>query len=143
MFTPEETKANAMRFFDYFNEGNLEGLDKEVIGEEYIQHSPGVPSSRKSIIQFIGQTMASYKDGRFEIDDMIAEGEKALIRWSFYGTYKATGRKITIPGMDLWQFNSQGKIAEAWFYMDMSDGFPPQYQGSQSRPQPVASVAAD
>ena len=75
MFTPEETKANAMRFFDYFNEGNLEGLDKEVIGEEYIQHSPGVPSSRQSIFQFIGQTIASFKVGRFEIVDMIAVGD--------------------------------------------------------------------
>lgn len=121
MWTPEETKAHATRFFDYFNAKDLEGLDRDVIGDEYIQHSPGVPSSRESIITFIRQTMDSYDDGRFEIDDMIAENDKALIRWTFYGTFKFTGQKITIPGMDLWEINSEGKIAEAWFYMDMSD----------------------
>jgi predicted ester cyclase len=82
--------------------------------------------------------MASYPDGRFEIDDMIAEGDKALIRWTFYGTFLHSGKMVTIPGMDLWQFNPEGKIAEAWFYMDMSDVMPKQYQN-----QPAYAVAAD
>ena len=78
------------------------------------------------------QTMASYPDGRFEIDDLIGEDHKALIRWTFYGTFANTGKQITIPGMDLWHFNAEGKIAEAWFYMDMSEVMPTQYQGANA-----------
>jgi steroid delta-isomerase-like uncharacterized protein len=130
MWSTDELKALANRFFEYFNDGNLEGLDKEVIGEEYVQFSPGVPPTRESIMTFIKQTMNAYPDGRFEVDDMIAEGDKVLIRWTFLGTHigyfgkvPPTGKEVTITGMDLWRFNDQGKIAEAWFYMDMRPFF--------------------
>lgn len=142
MRTPDELKAQAMKFFDYFNAQNFEGLDKEVIGEEYIQHSPGVPPQRSAIITYISQTLKAYPDGRFIIDDMIAEGDKVLIRWTFigrqtqpFGRFPASNREITITGMDLWQMNEQGKIAEAWFYMDMSAVMP---NGNWQR-QPVST----
>jgi steroid delta-isomerase-like uncharacterized protein len=128
MRSPEELKALANRFFDYFNSRNLEGLDKEVVGEEYIQHSPGVDPSRQALISYLEKTLIAYDDGRFDVDDMVAEGDKVLIRWTFkgkhtgpYGAMPPTGRLITIKGMDLWRYNQAGKIAEAWFYMDMSD----------------------
>lgn len=128
MRSPEELRALAARFFDYFNSRNLEGLDNEVVGEEYIQHSPGVDPSRKALIDYLERTMIAYDEGRFDVDDMIAEGDKVLIRWTFsgkhtgpFGTVLPSGRFITIKGMDLWRFNAAGKIAEAWFYMDMSE----------------------
>jgi len=128
MRSPEEVRALATRFFEYFNARNLEGLDKEIIGEEYIQHSPGVDPSRKALISYLEKTMRAYDNGRFEVDDMIAEGDKVLIRWTFLGNHTGSydgvkppsGRFITIRGMDLWRYNEEGKIAEAWFYMDFS-----------------------
>lgn len=144
MRSPEELRALAGRFFEYFNARNLEGLDKEIIGEEYIQHSPGVPPNRLSLINYLKMTMNGFDNGRFEVDDMIAEGEKVLIRWTFlgnhtgfYGNMPPTGRKITIRGMDLWRYNEEGKIAEAWFYMDMSD-----VRGAGNRPVAASNTKA-
>ncbi len=127
MRSPEEMRALAMRFFDTFNAHDLEGLDNDIIGEEYIQHSPGVDPGRAALIAYLDKTIKAFDNGRFEVDDMIAEGDRVLIRWTFLGTHTGpygnmapTGRDITIKGMDFWRYNEAGKIAEAWFYMDMS-----------------------
>jgi steroid delta-isomerase-like uncharacterized protein len=128
MRSPDELKGLAQRFFDSFNERDLERLDREIVGEEYVQHSPGVDPGRNALFTYLEKTMLAYDDGRFDVDDMIAEGEKVLIRWTFrgkhtgpFGNIPPTGRLVTITGMDLWRFNEAGKIAEAWFHMDMSD----------------------
>lgn len=131
MYSPAELRALAHRFFEYFNARNLEGLDREIIAEEYIQHSPGVDPSRDALIAYLKKTMGAFENGRFEVDDMIAEGDRVLIRWTFLGNLTGyytdrppDGRLITIRGMDLWRYNLEGKIAEAWFYMDTSGARP-------------------
>lgn len=140
MRSPEELRAVAMRFFDTFNAHDLDGLDRDIIGEEYIQHSPGVDPSRKALVDYLALTLNAFDDGRFVVDDMLAEGDKVLIRWTFLGTHTGyygamapTGRVITIKGMDLWRYNAADKIAEAWFYMDMSGVRPP---AGTKKPQP-------
>lgn len=141
MRSPEEVRTLAMRFFDTFNAHDLEGLDRDVVGEEYIQHSPGVPPNRAALIAYLDKTLKAFDDARFVVDDMIAEGDKVLIRWTFIGTHTGnygaippSGRVITITGMDLWRYNDAGKIAEAWFYMDMSN-----IHGAKAvKPAPVA-----
>ena len=127
MRSPEALRAVAMRFFDTFNAHDLDGLDLDIIGAEYVQHSPGVPPTRAALIAYLDKTIKAFDDGRFVVDDMLAEGDKVLIRWTFLGTHTGyyggmapTGRVITITGMDLWRYNDADKIAEAWFYMDMS-----------------------
>lgn len=127
MWTVAELKAHAMRFFEAFNAGDLDALENEIVGEEYIQHSPGVPPQRQALMRYLKQTMTSFPNGRFEINHMIAEGDKVLTHWTFIGNHTgpskrgpATGKEVRISGMDLWRINGAGKIGEAWFYMDMS-----------------------
>jgi steroid delta-isomerase-like uncharacterized protein len=125
MRSPNELRTLAMRFFDSFNARDLASLDREVIADDCIQHSPGIAPERTALICDLATTMNAYGDGRFEVDDMIAEGDKVLTRWTFtglhsgfYGNIPPTGRTFVIKGLDLWRFNAEGKIAEAWFFMD-------------------------
>jgi predicted ester cyclase len=123
MYAPDELRTIAMRFFERFNAHDLEGLDRDVVAEEYIQHSTGVDPSRHALMSYLGMTMKAYADARFEVDDMIAEDDKVLIRWTFFGTHTGdygtlapTGNATVIKGLDLWRYNAAGKMAEAWFY---------------------------
>jgi steroid delta-isomerase-like uncharacterized protein len=126
MQSPSELKALANQFFEAFNARDLERLDREIIGDEYVQYSPGVAPTRQAFMDYLDKTMTAFHNGRFVVQDMIAEGDKVLVRWTFlgtqtgpYGDHPPSGRNVLITGMDLWRYNDEGKIAEAWFYTNV------------------------
>lgn len=119
----DETKALALRFFEAFNTGDMATI-AEMAREDYVQHSPGVPADRAALIRFVDMFLKAFPDGRFHLEDMIAEGDKVLLRWTCQGTQRGTwmgsaptGRQVRFVGMDLWRFEN-GQIVEAWFIAD-------------------------
>jgi predicted ester cyclase len=57
-------------------------------------------------------------------EDMIAEGDKLVSRYTVSGTFQndffgipATGKKATWTGVNIYHFTS-GKIVEAWWHKD-------------------------
>ena len=57
-------------------------------------------------------------------DDMIAEGDKVVIRVAARGTHKgeyqgiaATGRQVMVPGVDIYRI-AGGKFIELWACLD-------------------------
>ena len=66
----------------------------------------------------------AFPDLRFNVEDLIAEGESVTARWSCRGTHKAelngiapTGKQITISGISVVRFSS-GKMVEGWVNWD-------------------------
>jgi predicted ester cyclase len=58
--------------------------------------------------------------GQFTIEDLFAEGEKVLLRYTFHGTHQGqwrgippTGKPVTLTGMLIYRFED-GKIVEGW-----------------------------
>lgn len=122
-----DLKQLAKKFIDAFNRQDISRI-AQLISDKYVQHSPGVPPSRDSFFQFLEASYRAFPDCRFEIEDMIAEDDKVLLRWTFYGTHTGrwlnrtdppTGRTVSFSGMDLWRYDPDGKLAEAWFIGDM------------------------
>jgi steroid delta-isomerase-like uncharacterized protein len=125
--TTEDNKTSARRFIDAFNRGDVAQFDR-MLAVDFRQHSPGVPSTREAFIHFHAASREAFPDGRFEIEDMIAENDKVLLRWTFLGTHTGTwsyrpapptGRSVAFVGMDLWRFGLDGKLAEVWFVGDI------------------------
>jgi len=61
-----------------------------------------------------------YGEPRFVVEDLIAEDDKVLLRWSFTGKHigpimgvNPTGKQISVGGMNLFQM-AGGKIVEFW-----------------------------
>lgn len=59
------------------------------------------------------------------VEDLLAEGDKVVDRWTARGTHPGeligippTGKEVTITGMDILRI-SNGKIAEIWHQEDM------------------------
>jgi steroid delta-isomerase-like uncharacterized protein len=63
-------------------------------------------------------------DWRMTIDEMIAEGDRVVVLWTFHGTQQgefyglpATGRPVTYSGINVFRIDG-GKIVEIWDIYD-------------------------
>ncbi len=117
------TKTLTRDILKAFETGDTAFLETYV-GPDFVQHSPGMPSSREALFKFHNVFHQAFPNGRFDVDDMIGEDDKVLIRWTMRGTQTgpwfgvpATGRTVEFVGMDLWRY-ADGKLVEAWFVGD-------------------------
>ena len=86
-----------------------------------IFHSPGVGELRGyAYRQFLGAVLAAFPDGRWTIEDQVAEGDKVVTRWTFNGIHRGnlmgiapSGRLVTTSGVMIDRI-VRGKIAEEW-----------------------------
>jgi|SRR5215469_2368224 len=62
--------------------------------------------------QFLSHLLAAFPDGRWTIDDQIAEGDEVVTRWSFSGT-APTGKKVAITGIVIDRI-VDGRIVDEW-----------------------------
>jgi predicted ester cyclase len=67
---------------------------------------------------------AVWGDWRMTVDEMMAEGDRVMVRWSFHGTHQAefhglppTGRQVTYSGINIFRV-AGGRIAEIWDIYD-------------------------
>lgn len=68
-------------------------------------------------MSFMIPNVAAFPDSKFEADEMVAEGDKVAIRYTWKATHTGTGKKIAIKGMEIDRIAS-GKIAEIWELLD-------------------------
>jgi predicted ester cyclase len=118
----EDNKAASRRFYEeVINQKQLTVVD-EVAGDHNHSHDfpPGLPPGREGLKLFISVFHAAFPDGHLTIDQMIAEGDTVATRLTFHGTHTGefqgiapTGKKVTIPALDMARFES-GKLVEHW-----------------------------
>ena len=123
-----ETEANkevARRFFGEFHSGNLAVAD-DIMAPGAEVHVPGGgfagPEAQKQALQTV---QAAFPDMRWTIEDILAEGDKVAVRWSFQGTHRgeflgvpATGKQVHWTAIDILRI-ADGKIAERWSEYDL------------------------
>jgi steroid delta-isomerase-like uncharacterized protein len=124
----EENRALVRRELEeIFNEGKLDLAD-ELLSPDYVVHDSALPEPVRGIEGF-KQLRAAYhsasSDIRTTIDDMIAEDDKVVTRWTTRGTHDKgemlgvppTGKHIEVTGITVNRI-SEGKIAEDWTVWD-------------------------
>jgi predicted ester cyclase len=91
---------------------------------EFIYHGPRGTLNYKDYMQLMDKVAASFPDFKFTVDDIIAEGDKVVARFSVSGTHKGpfmgvapTGRKVKWDGINIYRV-SGGKIVESWAIND-------------------------
>ena len=118
----QESKAIARKLYEAcFNTGNFE-LAKDLISEEFIS-----PNGQKGSAQFIEQIKAlrtGFPDIKWTVEDLVAEGDKVVVRSTWKGThtgpfrnYDITRKAITNSAMAIYQFKD-GKIIRSWLETD-------------------------
>jgi len=123
----EHNKAIVRRLFtELWNNGNLLVAD-ELFAPNYAHYDPSTPdfgrgpdSDKKRAALY----RTAFPDLHLTIEDVIAEGETVMTRWSCRGTHKGdlngiapTGKHITITGLTVARV-SNGKIVEGYVNWD-------------------------
>ena len=123
----EDNKALTRRFYtEIINQGNLDLLD-EVVAEDFIEHEafPGLPTSGPEAPRAaLGMFLAAFPDLQFTPQDMIAEGDKVVTRFTMSGTHKGefmgippTNKSFEVQAMDIIEIHD-GKATEHWGMTD-------------------------
>lgn len=123
----QENKALVRRLIDeVWNQGKLAMTD-ELVAPNFATHDPGSPDfgrGPQAVKQGVSLYRNAFPDIRFTIEDMVAEGDKVVTRWTASGTHKGelsgippTGKKTTVTGVTISRF-AGGKIVETWSNWD-------------------------
>ncbi len=123
----EENKAIVRRWLeDGLNARNLAIID-EFFAPDYANHSPrlGVVGREYTALE-TAEFFVAFPDWRTTIDDVMAEGEKVVVRLTVQGTYPGevqgapvppTGELVTFTIWEMFRV-SDGKIVERWAIHD-------------------------
>jgi steroid delta-isomerase-like uncharacterized protein len=123
----EPNKAIVRRLIEeLWNKGNL-SLADELFAPNYEHHDASTldfgrgPESEKKRATLY---RAAFPDLRLTIEEIIAEGEIVMTRWSCRGTHKGdlsgiapTGKQFNISGVTIARL-ANGKLAEGWVNWD-------------------------
>jgi steroid delta-isomerase-like uncharacterized protein len=123
----EQSKALVRRMVEeIFNRGNV-SLADEFLAPDFIEREelpPGIPSGREGVIQMTAMLRSAFPDFKATIDDIIAEGDKVVIRQTWTGTHKGefmgvppTGKSVSFGVIDIIRV-AGGKFVEHWGQMD-------------------------
>jgi steroid delta-isomerase-like uncharacterized protein len=124
----EENKAVVYREMEeLFNHtGNLDAVE-EIVSPHYVSYEPtsgevrGIEGAR----QFAANYRQAFPDLENTVEDMVAEGDKVVVRFRARGTHEGeteafgppTGKRMDITGITIKRV-ADGKIAEAWTNFD-------------------------
>ncbi len=122
----EDNKTLIRRLVDeVYNEGNLDVVD-ELVAPDVFNHA-AVPEHQHGIAGFrhlIEWVREFSSDVHYDIDDIIAEGDKVAVRMTQSGTHTGTVRGIPPTGKSFsaeyvhWFRLADGKVAELWALTD-------------------------
>ncbi len=124
----EANKAVSKRIYEeVWSQGNIAVID-ELVADNYVNHGtpPEIPNNREGFKMFAGMYSNAFPDMAMTIDDVIAEGEKVVVRWTAVGRHKgelmgipATDKDVTVTGISIDRF-AGGKIVESWGEFDLA-----------------------
>jgi len=109
-----------------WSKGNL-AVVEELYAPDFICHFPVGSEWRgpKGVKRKVKRQRAAFPDWNEEIEDIIAEGDKVVTRFTSRGTHKGkfmgiprTGKKVKISEVAVFRI-ADGKIAEQWGFLDL------------------------
>jgi len=111
---------------EVFNKGNMNAID-ELLSPNIVEHNPfpgqgpGVQGFKKGMTEL----RQAFPDLHVTVDDMLADGDKVVIRSTMTGTNKgkfmnmpATGKQIKVDGIDIVRIKD-GKAVDHWGVTDI------------------------
>jgi steroid delta-isomerase-like uncharacterized protein len=126
----ERNKAAFSRFHDAVNSGDMAVISKmidELVEADAIIRTP-VPldvTGAKALKHVWAVLLEAFPDLHLTVEDMIAEGDKVVVRNTVTGTHRGeymgrppTGKSVTYNEIFIFRF-VDGRIAETWGVVDV------------------------
>lgn len=121
----DDIKAIARRFIDeVFVEGRTEAVD-ELLADDFVGHTwPSTGHPKDDLKAAIERTSKGLSDARFDIEDMIAEGDRVAVRLTASATQTgelmgmpASGKRYSIGEIHIFRIRG-GQVIEHWHQFD-------------------------
>ena len=113
-------------YFTAFLKRDAAWMEKH-IAPDFVRHDPGLPfevRGPQGVLQLHDALLPAFPDMKLPLQDFVAEGEKVLVRLRVqathtgtFGDMAATGRKIDIDVLDLFQIRDD-RLIEHWALLD-------------------------
>ena len=108
----EQNKALVRQLMEeVMNRGNISLVD-EIMPPDFVDHegAPGLPPTREGFKQSVPMLRSGIPDFNATIDDVVAEGDKVVIRMTWRGTQTGefmgmppTGKSISVGVIDIFR----------------------------------------
>jgi steroid delta-isomerase-like uncharacterized protein len=122
----QENKAIIRRWVDAWNTKNVIAAIDDFITADFVRHDPSVPELRGRAAEHELMTMflSALPDLHFTIEDLIAEGDRVVTRYTARATQQGallgippTNRQFVLSIVEIYRL-VDGKIAEQWVVQD-------------------------
>ena len=119
-------KALVRRFYkEVYVDWNMALVD-EVVSPRFTSHDwPEGSTGPQAFRDYYAAMRSAVPDARYEVDDLIADGDRVAVRWRLLGTHEgdfggipASGRPITLKGIAIYRV-ADGKLMERWVVSDL------------------------
>lgn len=123
---PDARELGRRWFEEVWNRRRDDEIDELMDPDAYGHVEGGEYRGPSGFREMQGMFLSALPDVHIEIEDILAEGDRAAVRWHARGTHsgeglgvKASGRQIDIRGTT-WLTVRDGKIIEGWDTWNLS-----------------------
>jgi steroid delta-isomerase-like uncharacterized protein len=122
----EQNKTAVRRLIEYYWNGKSGSHVSELFTPNVTLHTPdGVLTGLEGAAFLLQAYATAFPDFHMTIDDIMADGNQVVVRWTFAGTHQgpllnmpATGRRFNVPGgIGIFRL-SGGRVEEGFFAWD-------------------------
>ena len=119
--TTENAQLVRRLYTDYLNTGHADKLG-EIVSPQFVGVGPERgPAAFGGVITAL---RGAFPDLVYTVEDVVAEGDRVAVRWTWRGTHKhafrsfaPTGKQVTNTGFAIFQV-TDGKLTRAWLETD-------------------------
>ena len=122
----EDNKAVVRRLLDVWETGGVDLID-ELLAPDYVNHSPASPeqpTGPEGLKGAVSMFRSAIPDLKMVVEDIIAEGDKVVLRYTLQGTHEGelfgippTGNRLSVKSIAVERV-SDGQIREHWRVSD-------------------------
>ena len=104
---------------EVFNKRQPAEMDRFLVAD-FVEHNPNLPQGLEGRKKFVSAVLAGFSDYRGEIVEILAEGDKVVVRTQWSGTQDGpflglppSGNKVRFSTADFFRIEG-GKVVEHW-----------------------------
>jgi predicted ester cyclase len=117
----DEMKQFVRNHFEEFVNGKNVAIGEVNFASEFVDHGadvpPNMPPGPRGAMAYVGGALKRFPDLHVNIEDLIAEGDKVVVRNTWTATDSQNGRRIRFRGIVIWRIEHR-QLVERWAYLE-------------------------
>ncbi|GAB3260738.1 ester cyclase [Nocardioides dilutus] len=119
--------ATMRNTYELISAGDIAGFG-DLVADDFVEHQggPGFPATKAGTLDFFRALLEAFPDLHMNVEDVVADGDKAVARVTTTGTHRGdfmgippTGSTVDMQLIDIMRFDGAGQVCEHWGVADM------------------------